>query len=78
MGIVKTLLAIGVFGVFMFCMLLFVVILILMFDSLAVTSGVIGLVFFGGGAVISGFLLYAVYHQSRRTPVDDEVQIFGG
>lgn len=78
MGIVQGLLGLGAFGAFMFCMLLVVIMPILMFDSLALTSGIIGLVFFGSGAAISGFFLYGLYIRSQRTPVDDDVQIFGG
>lgn len=48
-----------------------------MADSLALTSGLLGLVVFGG-APVSGFFLYALYLKSERTPVDDEVSILGG
>lgn len=78
MGIIRGLLGLGAFGVFMFCILLVVIMPILMFDSLALTSGILGLLFFGGGAAVSGFFLYGLYLRSQRTPVDDDVQIFGG
>lgn len=78
MGIIRGLLGFGALNVFMFCMLLVVIMPILMFDSLTLTSGLIGLVFFGAGAAVSGFFLYGLYLRSQRTPVDDDVQIFGG
>lgn len=78
MGIIQGLLGFVAFGAFMFCMLLVVILPLLMFDSLALTSGLFGLAFFGGGAAVSGFFLYGLYLRSQRTPVDDDVQIFGG
>lgn len=76
-GILRTLFGLIAFGVFMFCLLLLVIIPVLMLDTLAASSGVIGLLFFGGGAAISGFFLYGLYRRSERTPVDDQVKIFG-
>jgi hypothetical protein len=77
MGIIRGLIAFAAFGVFMFCLLLVIIIPLLMFDSLELTSGLIGLAFFGGGAAVSGFFLYGIYLRTKRTPVDDEVQFFG-
>jgi len=78
MGLIRGLLGFAAFGIFMFCLLLVVIMPILMLDSLALTSGIIGLVFFGSGATVSGLFLYGLYLRSRRTPLDDEVQILGG
>jgi len=75
-GIINTILGLIAFGVFGFCLLLVVIMPILMFDSLALSSGLVGLAFFGAGAAVSGFYLYALLLRTQRTPVDDDFTFF--
>jgi ribosomal protein L40E len=75
LGAVNWILGIIAFGVFSFCALMVLIIPIVMLDSLAITSGIIALVIFGGGAALSGVFLYALYYRSQMTPVNDELEL---
>lgn len=71
MGIVQILIGFVSLSIFLFCLLLVIIMPLFMTESLALTSGLLGLAFFGGGAAVSGFFLYGLYGRSKTTPTDD-------